>query len=123
MSDAAPIAQFPVLDRDAALRFLECLDPDTDRFTFQTFTDSDQRKKFYERKSRTGRTLDPLAKVLHGTLDEHWAVLVDLSRRGAGVFVTINQTTLRGRNRENITRVRAYFPDLDDVEPRKFGTG
>jgi Family of unknown function (DUF5906)/RepB DNA-primase N-terminal domain/Primase C terminal 1 (PriCT-1) len=116
MSDAAPISQFPVLDREAACTFLKYLDPDADNFTFQTFTDSNDRKKTYQKNPRTGQISDGLAKVLHGSLDEHWAALVDLSRQGAGIFVTVNKTTLCGRrNQENITEVRAYFSDCDGV--------
>ncbi len=123
MPAAAPISQFPVLNREAARTFLESLDADTDKFTFQTFTDSDERKKTYA-KDRTGRLIDPLAKVVHGTLDEHWATLVDLSRRGAGVFVTVNRTTLRGRrNQENITGIRAYFLDCDGVSENEIKAG
>src|SRR5437879_3328740 len=107
MSETAYVAQFPVLDREAARTFLEFLDPDTDKFTFQTFTDSDEKKKTYQR-NRRGRIIDSLAKVLHGTLDQHWPTLVELSRAGAGVFVTINRTTFKGRNKESITGVRAY---------------
>ena len=119
MPDAAPVSQFPILDREDARRFLQYLDPDTDEFTFQTFTDSDERKKAYEKNPRTAQIIDPLAQVLHGTLDKHYPTLVDLSRRGAGIFVTVNKTTLRGRrNRENITEVRAYFSDCDGVAER-----
>jgi hypothetical protein len=113
MTATAPVSEFPVLDRESANKFLEYLDPDTDKFTFQTFTDSEEGKKT---NKKNARTLDPLAKVLHGTLDEHWAMLVDLFRQGAGVFVTVNRTALRGRrNQENITEVRAYFADCDGV--------
>ena len=115
-ADAAPVTQFPVLDREAARTFLQYLDPDSDKFTFQTFTDSNQRKRTYKKHPQTGNLLDPLAKVLHGTLDEYWAALVDASRRGAGVFVTINKTLLRDqRSANNIIAVRAYFPDCDGV--------
>jgi putative DNA primase/helicase len=117
MPAAASISHFPVLDREAARTFLEYLDPDTDEFTFQTFTDSEERRKTYTKNERTRLTIDPLAKVLHGTLDEHWATFVDLCRQGAAVFVTVNRTTLCGRrNRENITGIRAYFLDCDSVQ-------
>ena len=124
MPTPAPISQFPVLDRDAAQTFLEFLDPDTDEFTFQSFTDSELRKKSYQKNPHTGQIIDPLAKVLHGTLDEHWATLVDLSRKGAGIFVTVNKTTLRGRrNLENTTEVRAYFVDCDGIPEDQIRAG
>jgi RecA-family ATPase len=117
-SDVASVAQFPILNRGAAKTFLQCLDPKRDEFTFQTFTDSDQRKKTYDKHPQTGRLIDPVAKVLHGTLDQHWATLVDYSRRGAGIFVTVNRTSLRGhRNSENIKEIRSQHVDCDGVSP------
>ena len=62
------MAQFPILDREAARSFLQYLDPDAEQFTFQTFTDSEQRKSTYQKRPETGQPIDPLARVLHGTL-------------------------------------------------------
>jgi hypothetical protein len=95
------VAQFPSINRDHAQRFLDILDAQTDRFTFQLFDDRRDRKD----KS--------LARILHGTLGEHYAILVEHSRRGAGIFVTINETNLRGRTTADIIRIRANFTDLD----------
>jgi hypothetical protein len=96
----------PALDREAARKFLQYLDPETDSFVFQTFDDSATRRN------------PALARTLHGTLDQHWSMLSDLSRRGAGIFVCINQTDKVGKRKtENIVRVRAYFPDFDKVPP------
>jgi hypothetical protein len=88
-------------DRCEAMRFLALLDPTTSRFTFQTFDDNKDRKD------------NKLAKILHGTLDQHWGTLVRLNAQGAGVFVTINETDFRGRTVKNIVRVRALFLDCD----------
>lgn len=88
-------------DMEAAQRFLDLLDPDATSWTFQTFDDNADRKD----KS--------LAKVLHGTLADHAARLTDLEKRGAGVFVTVNETDGKGRLSKNITRARAVFVDLD----------
>lgn len=74
-------------------------------FTFQTF---DDKKKHTH-----------LARVLHGTLADCMAELELLNRKGAGVYVTINETDLQGREAENITRVRALFVDLDDPNPNR----
>jgi RecA-family ATPase len=116
MPSVAHISHFPVLDRDPAETYLQYLDPDADEFTFQSFTDSDEKKKAYAVDPRTGKIIDPLAKVFHGSLKKCWAPLVDLSRQGAGIFVTVNRTTLRGpRNQQGITDVRAYFADCDGV--------
>lgn len=88
-------------DIDQAAKFLEKLDPQATSWTFQTFDDNADRKD------------QSLARVLHGTLEEHGSTLVDLQSRGAGVFVTVNQTDLKGRKAENVLRVRAFFLDLD----------
>jgi len=84
-----------------AARFLTALDPEASSFTFQTFDDNESRKD------------KNLVRVLHGTLTEHWDRLQRLNEQGAGIFVTINVTDGRGRKKENITRVRAVFVDLD----------
>ena len=86
-----------------AVRFLMALDDAGagGRFSFQTFDDTALR----DDKS--------LAKIRHGTLDQHWPELVKLNNRGAGVFVTVNVTDLKGRKTGNITKVRALFADLD----------
>ena len=88
-------------DRDQADRFLRLLDEDAERFTFQTFDDSKARKD------------NRLVRVLHGTLAEHWPELCRLNQAGAGVFVAVNETDLRGRKTDNIVRVRAIFQEAD----------
>jgi hypothetical protein len=123
MTSISEVAQFPVLDREEAQTFLQYLDPDTDAFTFQTFTDSDEKREAFEINPRTKKPIDPLARTLHGTLDQHWTTLANLSRNGAGIFVTINRTMLQGRRTaENIVAVRAYFADFDEVDPETFKT-
>jgi putative DNA primase/helicase len=83
-----------------AAMFLELLDPDVDGFTFQTFDDSELKR-------------GDLARVAHGPLDQEAGRLSSWQKRGAGVFVTVNETDGMGRKAENITRVRAVFVDLD----------
>lgn len=46
-------------------------------WTFQTFDDHDERKD------------GTLAKILHGTFDQHKETLAELNRQGAGVFVAM----------------------------------
>jgi hypothetical protein len=89
------------VDITQAKRFLECLDPIAQSFSFQTFDDDSERKS------------EKLAKVRHGTLGRHAYELIQLNKAGAGVFVTVNETNGTGRKAENITRVRAVFVDLD----------
>ena len=69
---------------DVAQRFLDALEPNG-KFTFQTFDDDQDRKD------------KRLAKQLNGTLREHFDQLRSLQEKGAGIFVTINQTDLKGR--------------------------
>jgi hypothetical protein len=92
-------------DRTKAENFLHMLAPDTVQFTFQTFTDSREARKQFKK--------DPLARILHGTLAERWDPLITLSAAGAGVYVAINETNLRGRRTTDIISVRAHFADLD----------
>lgn len=85
--------------KSTAQRFLDAIGTDT--LTFQTFDEN------AERKTRA------LARILHGTIDQHFDTLKDLNRKGAGIFVTINRTDGKGRQRHNILGVRAVFVDLD----------
>lgn len=57
--------------------------------------------------------------VLHGTLQDHLARLIELNSAGYGIFVMINEGDLLGRKASNVIRVRAQFVDLDGapVEP------
>jgi hypothetical protein len=97
MEDAEPL---PTVDKAEAARFLALLDPEAKGFTFQTVDDSKKGK-------------GALARILNGTLDQHWDTLVKLNNQGAGVFVCVNETDGTGRKAANITRARALFLDLD----------
>jgi hypothetical protein len=101
VEEQASIAQFPTIKREDAQRFLNALDDRTASFTFAIFDDDENRRD------------KRLARILHGTLDDVYAKLVDYSRLGAGVFVTISVTNFRGRTKECIEEVRTYFADLD----------
>jgi RepB DNA-primase from phage plasmid len=92
-------AASPRGNRLMARKFLDALGAGT--FAFQTFDDDAARK------SRS------LARVLHGTIDQHFSVLENLNARGAGIFATINRTDGKGRERANIVGIRAVFVDLD----------
>jgi hypothetical protein len=102
-------------DLDQARRYLKALDPNADTqcllggddeedgFTFQTFDDNKARK---DRK---------MARVLNGTLHDLATTLTNMNAKGAGVFVTVNKTDMKGRTTENMKKVRAVWIDL--VEP------
>lgn len=89
-----------------AKRFLDLLHPGG-AFTFQTFDDDQDRKR------------SDLVQVLHGTLEQHFEILKQYNERGAGVFVCINETNLKGRKKTDVLKVRSCFVDLDGspVEP------
>jgi len=87
-------------DYEQAERYLRLLDPKAEQFTFQTFDDDEARK------ART------LARVLHTTARD--TTLQYLHERGAGAYVTINQTDGMGRCIPNIVRIRAVWQE-DDI--------
>lgn len=96
-----------VPDRHQADRFLQLLDSQG-VFTFQAFDDDKVRKN------------KGMARVLHGTLAQHWDELVLLNQRGAGIFIMVNQgdgITHPGdktcRTAKNVVAVRSVFADLD----------
>lgn len=88
-----------------AAEFLTTLDPSGSKFTFQFFADAG----------------DGHAELFHGSLNEVWPRIIQLNipQCGAGVFVTINETDLKGRRRENIVRPRSLFVDADSIEQVK----
>ena len=105
------------LKADTALaeQFLTLLDEEAEAFTFQTFADSAQAKAEDKERERKGQP-KKYAHVFHGRLPRHITALERLNRSGAGVFVTVNQTDLKGRKAENIQRVRAVFADTDGAD-------
>jgi hypothetical protein len=84
-----------------AARFLKLLDSTATGFDFRTFDDDAERDD------------ENLTWARYGTLDRYADELKYLNGRGAGVFVTVNETDGVGRKAENIERVRAVFVDLD----------
>ena len=68
-------------------------------FTFQLL--DDKKKRPY------------LSKQIHGSFNDVKDELIRLNQMKIGIFVTINETDGKGRKKENITKVRALFADLD----------
>jgi hypothetical protein len=119
---AAPIEP----NRTEAEQQLTALDPSPGaRWCFQTFTDDKEKRKARAEENKLRKKQgkpplkDPLARVRYGTLAEHFDELVKLNARGAGIYVTVNETDGNGRKATNITRIRALFDDLDGspIEP------
>jgi P4 family phage/plasmid primase-like protien len=94
------------LDLAIAQEYITALtgSPDT-RVTFQTFDDDDDRK------------LPSLCRQWADTTAPSQVELERLSKAGAGLFVTVQQTDGTGRKAENITKVRALFVDFDGHLP------
>jgi hypothetical protein len=82
-----------------AIQFLRLLDPNAARFTFQTAQDRPTGVKI---------TRPELARILHSPVE-----LRHFNKLGAGIFVAVNETDLRGRKTENIIRIRAVWNEDD----------
>ncbi len=109
MSELRDAALVP--DLTSAGLFLEALTGEVNSaVTFQTFSDVKDPK----------REKDPLARWLHGTLDEHAATLTKLNDQGAGIFIMANEGDGKGRKAANVIRVRAVFVDQDKPPGRPF---
>ena len=88
-------------NKTATETYLTLLAEGIEEFIFQTFDDNKQRK-------------DPsLTRILNGSLDEHYETLCRLNAAGAGIYVTVNETDLKGRSIANILNVRAVFQEAD----------
>ncbi len=94
-------------DQAMAQAFLDILGPN-EQFTFQTFDDNADRKE------------PSLARVFHGSLQQHFATLARLQQRGAGVYVMVNRGdgvihpgAKSCRTHANVTAIRSLFVDLD----------
>ena len=98
-SDQPGSATGPERDRSAAAQFLRLLDPAARDFSFQTFHDL-----------MKGQDADP--SLARSTTDR--TEVLRLYERGAGAYVTINETDLAGRSSENIKRVRAIWQEDDE---------
>ena len=55
----------------------------------------------------------PLARIYHGSLDDHADKLVQLNAEGAGIFFAVNELDGGGRKLKNFKRFRAVFADMD----------
>ena len=81
--------------------FLKVLDPKAESFTIQTFTDREPKP-----------SPNPLAQVIDiKRIDRGVFALYE---RGAGVWVTINDTQGKGRKISAVVRVRAVWQEDDD---------
>jgi hypothetical protein len=93
----------PVIDKAAALTFLESLAPGEPAL-FQTFDDSKNKSP-------------ELVRVIPAPAGVIPEQLLGMNCAGAGVFFCVNRTDTTGKRKaENITAVRALFVDFDTVD-------
>ena len=88
-------------DLALAQRHLTLLDEGAETFVFQTFDDDKKRKE------------PSLARTLHGTLEQHKGQLLNLSKRGAGIFITLNCSSNGRRTKPDIDGYRVIFREAD----------
>jgi hypothetical protein len=95
----ASLSKYTNLDIEQQRQFVRLLSPKVGGFTVQTFSDN---------KS----TRDPsLTHIIQSPAHDK---LLQLHARGAGIYVTVNETDGNGRKSENITRIRAVWQEDDD---------
>jgi hypothetical protein len=89
-------------------RFLRMLDRNAEIFTFQTFADHPDKKDNPE-----------LIEVIHCAVDD--PRLQQLNAAGAGIYVSVNETTIgKRRTKDNIRRVRTVFHEDDGDRAGEF---
>lgn len=101
------------IDKTTFLSFLKLMQPRSETFVFQTFTDSKAQSRQYQRD----KMRDPLACSFVAKPEDALKRLQVLQDKGAGIFVQLNPGM--GRGKANITGIAAYFLDTDGapVEP------
>lgn len=91
------------INLDEASRFISALAGD-EPVTFQVFDDRRKNKR------------PNLARIIHGTLAQRYDVLSAMNEQGAGIYICVNKTDLKGRDSSNIIGLRALFVDSDNGE-------
>jgi hypothetical protein len=82
---------------EEAHEFIRVLYPSPE-ITFQTF-------------SKTDPSIG--ARILHGTLRDHWSVLKAMNSEGAGVYAMVNRGNGGGRNNASVISITNLLLDLD----------
>lgn len=59
-----------------------------------------------------------LTLIRHGSLKKYGKRLDNINQQGGGVFVTVNETDLKGRSKNSIMKVRALWADLDEKDAK-----
>jgi len=90
-------------DLNEANQFIEAIAREG-KVCFQTFDDQKDRRN-------NGSRVIPGWK--YGSLSELSGWLIDENKKGAGIYILVNEGNGSGRSKEHITKVRAVFVDLD----------
>lgn len=109
ISHPGPFEPNGMPDLEEAQRFLTLLDPAASQFTFQYFA---------EKEVTHAREI--FARQFSGRFSDVTSLLSAENAAGAGVYVTINETDLKGRKTENIVRSRAVWVDVDNDPAGEF---
>ena len=98
--------RYPI-DADKFFLYLKTIQPSSNLFTFQTFSDS----KATTKALKDAKQRDPLAITFTATAEDALPRLQTLQERGAGIFVQMNVSS--GRGKDNVTKLSSYFLDTD----------
>lgn len=99
-----------MINKELFLSFLKTIQPDSDTFVFQTFTDDKTVAKQY----RDAKVSDPLASIINDTPENALVRIQELQNKGAGAFVQMNYSIARGKNA--VTKLAAFFVDTDGAD-------
>jgi len=91
--------------RKLAINFCHLIKDPNVIIDFRTFDDNSDRKD------------SSLVRKLRGTIEEHLETLLELNRRGAGIFFTVNTTDGLGVSNSNITSIEYLWIEDDGDAP------
>jgi len=100
-----------MIDVQEAKQFLSALSSHDDGtvFSFQTLYDVKPEHDVERRIAEEKR----LTRVIHGRFEEVVDELIEMNRKGAGVFVCVNRTNGMGLRGKDVDRIRSFFVDDD----------
>ncbi len=100
-----------MIDVQEAQQFLSALSSHDDGtiFSFQTLYDVKPEHDVSTRIAEEKR----LTRVIHGRFEDVVDELIEMNRKGAGVFVCVNRTNGMGLRGKDVNRIRSFFVDDD----------
>ena len=90
------------------MALLQCSEEEawTRPLTFQLFDDTSSKDS-------------SKARIIHGCIDDLGQEFDDLNAQGVGIFLTPNETDLRGRTKGHVSMRRAWWSDLDEKDAQE----